>query len=310
MSVLFDSRCRRRWVIGKLTDISQERMLAERLEQQVRTDALTGLLNRAGLEEAIRLRLEGAPDRPCAVVLLDIDDFKDINDFYGHDVGDDVLRTLADFLRGHFRGTDIVGRLGGDEFMALMEGVDSREKLTQALSRLRQGLSRLHAGEVRVGCSAGAVLFPEGGDCFDALYKSSDVALYEAKRAGKGRFSVYSGGDGRFITPQMLEHVDYAAYAIDPETRELLFANAKMCARFPTLRPGEKCYRALMAGADAPCEGCDMAKLLHQAQGGGADEAEALCAEWLRAAPTPMRWSDGREVLLFACKPTDAAGAP
>ena len=76
----------------------------------------------------------------------------------------------------------------------------------------------------------------------------------------------------------MLEHVDYAAYAIDPETRELLFANAKMCARFPTLRPGEKCYRALMAGADAPCEGCDMAKLLHQAQGGGADEAEALCA--------------------------------
>lgn len=310
MSVLFDSRCRRRWVIGKLTDISQERMLAERLEQQVRTDALTGLLNRAGLEEAIRLRLEGAPDRPCAVVLLDIDDFKDINDFYGHDVGDDVLRTLADFLRGHFRGTDIVGRLGGDEFMALMEGVDSREKLTQALSRLRQGLSRLHAGEVRVGCSAGAVLFPEGGDCFDALYKSADVALYEAKRAGKGRFSVYSGGDGRFITPQMLEHVDYAAYAIDPETRELLFANAKMCARFPTLRPGEKCYRALMAGADAPCEGCDMAKLLHQAQGGGADEAEALCAEWLRAAPTPMRWSDGREVLLFACKPTDAAGAP
>ena len=53
-----------------------------------------------------------------------------------------------------------------------------------------------------------------------------------------------------------------------------------------------------------------MAKLLHQAQGGGSDEAEALCAEWLRAAPTPMRWSDGREVLLFACKPTDAAGAP
>ena len=124
MSVLFDGRRRRRWIIGKLTDISQDRQLAERLEQQARTDPLTGLLNRAGLEEAIRLRVEGAPDRPCAIVLLDIDDFKDINDFYGHDVGDDVLRTLADFLRGHFRGTDIVGRLGGDEFMALMEGVD------------------------------------------------------------------------------------------------------------------------------------------------------------------------------------------
>ena len=112
MSVLFDGRRRRRWIIGKLTDISQERMLTERLEQQARTDALTGLLNRAGLEEAIRLRLEGAPQQPCAIVLLDIDDFKDINDFYGHDVGDEVLRTLANFLRGHFRGTDIVGRLG------------------------------------------------------------------------------------------------------------------------------------------------------------------------------------------------------
>ena len=81
MSVLFDGRRRRRWIIGKLTDISQERMLTERLEQQARTDALTGLLNRAGLEEAIRLRLEGAPQQSCAIVLLDIDDFKDINDF-------------------------------------------------------------------------------------------------------------------------------------------------------------------------------------------------------------------------------------
>ena len=307
MSVLFDGRRRRRWIIGKLTDISQERMLTERLEQQARTDALTGLLNRAGLEEAVRLRLEGAPQQSCAIVLLDIDDFKDINDFYGHDVGDEVLRTLANFLRGHFRGTDIVGRLGGDEFMALMEGVRDHERLQQALCRLKQGLATLHAGEVRVGCSAGAVLFPEGGDTFDALYKSADVALYDAKRAGKGRFTVYDGDDGRFFAPQMLEHADYIAYAIDPETRELLFANAKMCARFPTLRPGEKCYHALMAGANAPCEGCDARKLLDQAREGAAVEAEALCAEWLRAAPTPVRWPDGRDALLFTCKPPKSA---
>ena len=100
--------------------------------------------------------------------------------------------------------------------------------------------------------------------------------------------------------------MDYAAYAIDPYTRELLFANAKMCARFPTLRPGEKCYRALMAGADAPCEGCDTAKLLKQLNGGIYGEVDALCAEWLRASPTPMHWSDGREVLLFACRPRGA----
>ena len=105
----------------------------------------------------------------------------------------------------------------------------------------------------------------------------------------------------------MLEHADYIAYAIDPETRELLFANAKMCARFPTLRPGEKCYHALMAGANAPCEGCDARKLLDQAREGAAVEAEALCAEWLRAAPTPVRWPDGRDALLFTCKPPESA---
>ena len=162
MSVLFDTRRRRRWIIGKLTDISQDRLLAERLEQQARTDSLTGLLNRAGLEEALRLRVEGAPAKPCAIVLLDIDDFKDINDFYGHDVGDDVLRTLAAFLRGHFRGTDIVGRLGGDEFMALMEGVDSREKLSQALSRLKQGLSPAACGRSARHLQRRLGAFPRG----------------------------------------------------------------------------------------------------------------------------------------------------
>ena len=301
MSVLFDGRRRRRWIIGKLTDISQERLNAERLEKRARTDALTGLLNRAGLEDAIRMRLESGPRRRCAVVLLDIDDFKEINDFYGHDVGDDVLRTLADFLRGHFRGTDIVGRLGGDEFMALMEGVDSAERLMHALTRLKQGLARLHAGEVRVGCSAGAALFPENGDSFDALYKSADVALYNAKRAGKGRFSLFAEEADFSPTPQALEHMEYAAYVVDPRTRELLFANAKMCARFPNLRPGEKCYRALMDGAEAPCEGCDAKALLAQAREGAADGG-ALCGEWLRASLTPVRWPDGREALLFTCK--------
>ena len=301
MSVLFDDRRRRRWIIGKLTDISQERLNAERLEKRARTDALTGLLNRAGLEDAIRMRLESGPRRKCAVVLLDIDDFKEINDFYGHDVGDDVLRTLADFLRGHFRGTDIVGRLGGDEFMALMEGVDSAERLMHALTRLKQGLARLHAGEVRVGCSAGAALFPENDDSFDALYKSADVALYNAKRTGKGRFSLFAEEADFSPTPQALEHMEYAAYVVDPRTRELLFANAKMCARFPNLRPGEKCYRALMDGADAPCEGCDAKALLAQAREGAADGG-ALCGEWLRASLTPVRWPDGREALLFTCK--------
>lgn len=196
MSVLLDARRHRRLVIGKLTDVSQDRLNAERLEKRARTDALTGLLNRAGLEEAIGARLQAAGHAPCAVVLMDVDDFKAVNDTHGHHVGDEVLRALADFLRGHFRGTDIIGRLGGDEFMALMEGVDGHEKLTQALTRCREAMSGLRVGDLEICCSAGAALFPAAGESFDALYKCTDLALYEAKRAGKSRYVIYTQQTG------------------------------------------------------------------------------------------------------------------
>lgn len=307
MSVLFDERRRRSLIIGKLTDISQEKLNTERLELRARTDALTGLLNRAGLEEAIRARFAASGQRPCAVALLDIDDFKEINDFYGHDMGDDVLRALADFLRRHFRGTDIVGRLGGDEFMALMEGVDDRDRLSHALTRLRLGLSQLHVGEIRVGCSVGAVLSPEGDDSFEALYKSADVALYQAKRSGKGRYTIYASEGDVAVTLQDLEHSPFAAYVVDPNTRELLFANAQMCARFPNLRPGEKCHCSLMDGAQTPCEGCDLPAELDRAQelDGQETAAGTLCGEWLRATISHMRWPDGRDALLFSCRASD-----
>lgn len=193
MSVLMDARRHRRLALGKLTDISRDRLNAERLEKRARTDALTGLLNRAGLEEAVEARLRVEGEKPCAVVMVDIDDFKAVNDNYGHGVGDEVLRALADFLRGHFRGTDIIGRLGGDEFMALMDGVDSPEKLTQALTRCRQAMTKLRVGDLQVRCSAGAALFPSAGKTFEALYKHTDAALYDAKRAGKSCYMIYKG---------------------------------------------------------------------------------------------------------------------
>ena len=159
-----------------------------------------------------------------------------------------------------------------------------------------------------MGCSAGAVLFPEGGDTFAALYKSADVALYDAKRAGKGRFTVYDGDDARFFAPQMLEHADYIAYAIDPETRELLFANAKMCARFPHAAPRRKVLpRPHGRQRTPPARAATRESCLIRPREGAAVEAEALCAEWLRAAPTPVRWPDGRDALLFTCKPPKSA---
>jgi len=193
MRALEDGRGRRRAVIGKLADISQERLNCERLERKARTDQLTGLLNRAGLEEAIRRRLADRRRSPCAIAILDVDAFKEINDHYGHDAGDRVLRALSNLLSAQFRETDFVGRFGGDEFMALIDGADSREKLEQALQRLRAEIEGLCVPGVRgkLSASIGAALYPSAGDSFEALYKCADVALYEAKRSGRSGFKLY-----------------------------------------------------------------------------------------------------------------------
>lgn len=193
MSVLKDSRGFRRRLIGKITDISQEKLKTERLERKARTDALTGLLNRAGLEEAIRLRLDREEPTPCAVAILDVDNFKGVNDNYGHGVGDMVLRSFAGFLRTHFRGTDIVGRLGGDEFMILIESVDTQEKLNMALAWLQDGVSKIHVNDIdlEIHFSIGVALCPKTGDTFETLYKHADIALYQAKHAAKKEFVIF-----------------------------------------------------------------------------------------------------------------------
>jgi len=205
LRALEDGRGRRRTVIGKLADISQERLNCERLERKARTDQLTGLLNRAGLEENIRRRLADRRRRPCAIAILDVDDFKRVNDFYGHDAGDRALRALSDLLRAHFRETDFVGRFGGDEFMALIDGVDSPEKLEQALARLREALEGLCVPGVRrpLTATVGAALYPSAGDSFEALYKRADSALYEAKRRSRGGFALCDGRLRRIESPNI-----------------------------------------------------------------------------------------------------------
>ena len=244
-------------------------MLTERLEQQARTDALTGLLNRAGLEEAIRLRLEGAPQQSCAIVLLDIDDFKDINDFYGHDVGRRGSAHAGELparpfpRHGHRRPA-------GRRRVHGTDGGRARSRTAPAGALPPQaGAGHAARGRGSRGLQRRCGALPRGRRYIRRPLQERRRGAFDAKRAGKGRFTVYDGDDARFFAPQMLEHADYIAYAIDPETRELLFANAKMCARFPTLRPGEKCYHALMAGANAPARAATRESCLIRPRGRG-----------------------------------------
>jgi diguanylate cyclase (GGDEF)-like protein len=156
---------------------------AERSEHLALHDALTGAANRRGFERALDAALA---DRPltATVCLFDLDEFKEINDTYGHDVGDQVLQVVARRLRAAVRPGDVVARLGGDEFAAVVHGSEGREQLVQRLRRAV--LAPLHVGELLLhpGVSAGAADLWEGATQAEVL-READRQLYERKRARK-----------------------------------------------------------------------------------------------------------------------------
>jgi diguanylate cyclase (GGDEF)-like protein len=153
------------------------------------TDGLTGLQNRWSCEMQAREYLSGC-ENPCALFILDIDCFKKVNDLHGHMAGDRVLAELSKILQAAFRQTDIVGRLGGDEFLVLMKQPGGQEIVLDKAGRIRQEIDACcrAARTVPFTCSIGAAMSDGLPRTFEALYKSADEALYSAKRNGKSSF--------------------------------------------------------------------------------------------------------------------------
>ena len=171
--------------------------LVEQLRHRAFHDPLTGLPNRALFRDRLAHALERSardPQARCAVLFLDLDDFKRVNDLLGHDRGDDVLRTVAERLEAGLRRGDTAARLGGDEFTVLLEDVVDLDEVRATADRLAVRLGRpIGEGdeEVVIGVSAGIALSPEAGTTVDDLLTNSDAAMYLAKAAGKGRVAVY-----------------------------------------------------------------------------------------------------------------------
>jgi diguanylate cyclase (GGDEF)-like protein len=167
----------------------QVRFQLERAERDSVTDSLTGLTNRRGLDRALPAAAERARrnDGDVAVLLLDLDDFKRINDGFSHSVGDDVLRVVAELLRAATRQADLCARYGGEEFVVVLPHAHLERALGVAEEiRLRVAeydWSQLAAG-LRVTTSIGVALLSESGDV-RSLLGAADRALYEAKRQGK-----------------------------------------------------------------------------------------------------------------------------
>lgn len=194
---------------GVISDIDVDKKVLDDLRQRAERDALTGLYNRTETEVQIRRYLKRNPDGRGALLIIDADNFKQINDTQGHLFGDAVLSELAASMKALVRQTDIVGRIGGDEFAIFLKDVPSAniaentaEKLLEVFRHLFQGEKRL----VTVTCSAGVAMYPDDGGDFVSLYHSADIALYQAKSLGRDRYVLF---DSRAVIP--LEQANYSS---------------------------------------------------------------------------------------------------
>ncbi|MGC4020148.1 MAG: GGDEF domain-containing protein [Muricomes sp.] len=158
------------------------------------TDSLTGILNKKSCENAIQKYLMANTAQSCALLFLDLDNFKNINDYIGHSTGDQILEETGKLLLKSFRTTDIIGRIGGDEFMVLIKDFrDSAEALNKKCDALQEDMCRtMQSFSVDCSCSMGAILFQNQNIDFRTLYEAADEALYRAKQSGKKQCSVCS----------------------------------------------------------------------------------------------------------------------
>ena len=168
--------------------LEEERQLKRKAE----LDLLTNLYNKVTVEEKINVFLSAMSETLCALFIFDIDDFKQINDDNGHVIGDHVLRVVADTLSSHFRSGDILGRIGGDEFVALMIDIPSRrmaiEKAEELVDLMNQGPSPT---PVAITMSIGIAFNDQQPVKFLELYNEADRALYQAKNEGKSTYCVF-----------------------------------------------------------------------------------------------------------------------
>ena len=177
-------------------EIEERKKVEEQLVQVARYDSVTGLANRTLFREVLirGLAKTRRNHNTFALMFLDLDHFKDINDTLGHDAGDMLLKSVADRLKGRVRGVDLVARLGGDEFAVFIDDCDPDDAahVAQGILDVLAPFHKLGSNEVFVSCSVGVAMCPDAGEDPESICKSADTAMYLAKTTGRNNYQFYS----------------------------------------------------------------------------------------------------------------------
>ena len=175
------------------TDITDFYSEQQELRKRAQLDALTGIYN-VSIKTMIRKELL-TRDEQAAVLFMDLDNFKVVNDTLGHARGDSLLCAVAEVIKQNTRQNDLCGRIGGDEFVVFLNVACCEEALKEIVERIQQEINDMivyHVGELEVSCSIGVACYPKDGKRFEDLLKHADTAVYQAKQEGKNRIVFYS----------------------------------------------------------------------------------------------------------------------
>ncbi|MEG1426215.1 MAG: diguanylate cyclase [Oscillospiraceae bacterium] len=221
-------------MIGFMSDIDAVKQQAEILEEKLQIDPMTKLYNKVAMARLSNKMLKDSTGGLHAMIVLDIDNFKGINDTLGHTFGDVVLMDVATKLKTLFRSDDIVGRMGGDEFAVLMKNMPDASSVLKKATELSSTFHQTYAGEkgnYMISCSMGVILIADRGETFETVYRKADAALYKAKQNGRDQFVLYQEKDAADYpivntrtNDEKMEHLQ-ESHNMEAHIFELLYAS-------------------------------------------------------------------------------------